>query len=126
MVDKTAAISALRRMMPTPGFKPDAAAERGVVVAGVESCSGADRAGLVNGTSVLAVNNQPVKDATHFASLLASMMPGDTVKLQIKSGQTVSTALVELGAVPSATADTSGERVRSLRLLAGLSVAEDS
>lgn len=74
---------------------------RGALVNQVEPGSPADKAGLVQGDVIRAVNGRPVEGTARFRSLVASTPPGTTVTLGILRDGKEMTLKVTLGELPT-------------------------
>ena len=70
---------------------------KGALVKGVQEDSAAAKAGLALGDVIVAVDGQPIEDATELTTNLAQHQPGDTVELTyVRKGET-KTVRVKLG-----------------------------
>jgi len=74
----------------------------GVLVAGVQSGSPADRAGIKPGDIVLTVDGKPVRDPDSVRNLIVALVPGKQTTLGLKRGQKALDLRVEVGKRPGA------------------------
>ena len=83
--------------------RPGSTTGRGAAVVGVESGSGADRAGITTGSTITAVNGKSVTSAGALTNLMTAHAPGDTVEVTwTDSSGSSHTANVKLGSGPPA------------------------
>ncbi len=81
---------------------------KGALVKGVQPDSPAAKAGLELGDVIIAVDGQPIADATELTTTLAQHQPGDTVKIAyIRKGETRNIS-VKLGEFENEQADNEG------------------
>ena len=76
-------------------------ANTGVVVSRVIKASPAEKAGLLRGDILVAVDGTPIVDATQLSLLLARAQVGQHLHLQVLRGAEMTTFTVDLGPVPS-------------------------
>lgn len=94
----------------------------GAIVAEVQKSSPAQKAGLENGDTILAVNGQTVKDAKDLARRIGNLRPDSTAKIKILRGGKEQVVDVPLGKQPGAKvasqqpSDSSGAMVEGLGL----------
>jgi hypothetical protein len=74
--------------------------QRGVLVASVDSGSGAAQAGLQPGDVILAYDGKPVDDPRSLAELVRQTPPGKTVPLTVQRGKQTMPLPIMLGALP--------------------------
>ncbi len=74
----------------------------GVLVAGVQRGSPADRAGVKPGDIVLTVDGKPVRDPDSMRNLIVALVPGKQTTLGLKRGQKGFDLRVEVGKRPGA------------------------
>src|SRR5712692_4068984 len=83
---------------------------RGALVSDVQPDTPAAKAGLRAGDAVLAVNNEPVKDARELSRRISSLQPGVSVKLTVIRDGKERTVEVSLAKLPDQRADRPAER----------------
>jgi serine protease Do len=83
---------------------------RGALVSDVQPDTPAAKAGLRAGDAVLAVNNEPVKDARELSRRISSLQPGVNVKLSVIRDGKERTVEVSLAKLPDQRADRPAER----------------
>ena len=74
----------------------------GVLVAGVQRGSPADRAGIKPGDIVLTVDGKPVRDPDSMRNLIVALVPGKQTTLGLKRGQNKLDLRVDVGKRPDA------------------------
>ena len=79
-------------------FKLDTAV--GVLVAGVQRGSPADRAGIRPGDIVVAVDGKQVKDPDSMRNLIVALVPGKQTTLKLRRGQKETELQVKVGKRP--------------------------
>ena len=72
----------------------------GVLVAGVQRGSPADRAGIKPGDIVVAVDGKQVRDPDSMRNLIVALVPGKQTTLNLKRGQTELELQVQIGKRP--------------------------
>ncbi len=74
---------------------------QGALVNSVELASPAEKAGLVSGDVILAVNGTPVEQSSDLPRVIGDLKPGQSAKLQIWRGGATRDISVSLGEIPS-------------------------
>ena len=74
----------------------------GVLVAGVQRGSPADRAGVKPGDIVVTVDGKPVRDPESLRNLIVALAPGNQTSLKLKRGQNEIEVRVKIGKRPRA------------------------
>ena len=72
----------------------------GVLVAGVQRGSPADRAGVKPGDIILTVDGKPVRDPDSMRGLIVALAPGQQIRLKLKRGQSELELPVQVGKRP--------------------------
>ena len=78
-------------------FQDNLSVNHGVLISGLVSGGGAQRAGLQVGDVIIQVNNQDVTDTSTLTAALLAKSPGDTVPVKIYRGSQQMTVNVTLG-----------------------------
>jgi len=74
---------------------------QGALVNSVELASPAEKAGLVSGDVILAVNGTPIEQSSDLPRVIGDLKPGQSAKLQIWRGGATRDISVSLGEIPS-------------------------
>jgi Do/DeqQ family serine protease len=74
----------------------------GVLIAGVQRASPADRAGVKPGDIILTVDGKPAKDPDSMRGLIVALTPGKVAQLKLKRGQNTIELQVKAGKRPEA------------------------
>ena len=74
---------------------------QGALVNSVELASPAEKAGLVSGDVILAVNGTPIEQSSDLPRVIGDLKPGQSAKLQVWRGGATRDISVSLGEIPS-------------------------
>jgi putative serine protease PepD len=76
--------------------------DNGVTIAGIESGSPAEKAGLKEGDVVTKLGNDKIDDVASLTAKIRAHKPGDKVSVTVKRAGKTQTAQITLGTYPTA------------------------
>jgi serine protease Do len=106
-VQPVGATMAAAMHLPKSSDVAQTASGYGALIAGVNSGSPAEQAGLQPGDIVLSVNGKPVRDPRALAQAIAAVTPGSHASLDVVRDGAARTVEVTVGTLPAARADAS-------------------